>query len=190
MGDIAGIKAGILGKIAGLFRDFNKLAAHNGTSVQVLTKNLPVPVKRRAPDAHEGMLGSLILEQLVTPVFSQVAAEFIVTTPQGAVTGAISAVDVMHGADAMDEALDEKQRRAADDARYKKGAGKGSDALLFGNPRKQSALAKMLNGPLGDSGRGYFTSPFNSRAQQRLESALTEASTRLMDLERFEAAMA
>lgn len=186
MGEAARLTASILGKIAGLFREFNKLAAGSGTNVQTLTRNLPSAVKRRAPDAHEGMLGSLILEQLITPVFSQVAADFIVDTPQGSFTGTISALDLIHDAGALDGALEEKTRRATDDARYKKGAGKGTDALLFGNAR-QSSLKTLLNGPLGDRGRGYFTSPFNSRAHRRLESALIEASQQLMDLKRFEA---
>ncbi|MCD8562694.1 MAG: hypothetical protein LRY54_01205 [Alphaproteobacteria bacterium] len=180
MGEHQSVYSAILGKIAGLFREFNKLAAQQGVSAQALTKALPAAVKSKAPGAHEGMLGSLILEQLITPVFAHVAAHFIIDTPQGSVTGAVTAVDIMQNADAFDETLSDTLRRASDDARFKKGAGKGTEALILGNTKPAHPLAFPK-----DKGRGFFTSPFNSRAQKRLESALIDASQQIMNLERF-----
>jgi hypothetical protein len=178
-----GVYSAIWGKLAGLLREFNKLAAQNGVSAAAMAKTLPGPAASalRAANSQEGMLGSLILEQMLTPVFSQIAANFIIDTPQGSVTGTVTAVDILQGADAFDETLDNPVRRANDDARYKKGAGKGTEALILGNT-KTSALPAAF----ADGGKGFFTSPFNSRAQKRLESALTEVSQQLMDLKPFQ----
>ncbi|MCD8498066.1 MAG: hypothetical protein LRZ85_08330 [Alphaproteobacteria bacterium] len=158
MGEIQALRAGILGKIAAIFKEFNKLAARSGTDITSLTKNLPNATLQKAPDAHEGMLGSLILEQLISPVFSAVAADFMVNTSQGSITGTITAVDLFQSASALDETLDPYKRHAADDIRFKKGAGKGTEALIHGNTAKPK-MNTLFNGIFNDGGRGFFYIP-------------------------------
>lgn len=182
MGQSQTITSSILGKIAGLFREFNKIAAKQGVNVAELARSLPGRPSLKAPDANDGMLGSLILEQLLIPVFSQVSSDYLISTSGGSISGTVMAIDIAQTSDFLDSRENERATRASDDTRYKKGAGKGTEALLFGNTKKPSILSLF-----SDDGRGFFTSPFNSKAQKRLESALIESSRQLMDLERFAA---
>lgn len=184
MGEHQGAYSAILGKIAGLLKQFNTLASQGGLSPAALAKNLPAPAASavRAANSQEGMLGSLILEHLISPVFSQLAAHFIVNTPQGSFTGTVTAIDVLQGADALDSTAEDRVKSASDDARYKKGAGKGTEALILSNTNNKPIFTSF-----NDGGAGFFTSPFNTRAQKRLESSLIEASHQLMDMNRFAA---
>lgn len=180
MGNNQTARSSILGKIAGLFREYNKIAAQQGVSISQLAKSLPNAPCLKAPDANDGMLGSLILEQLLMPAFSQAAADYLVNTSGSSISGAVMAIDVAEAADIFENSRKAPLQYAADESRYKKGAGKGTDALLFSNTKK-STIANIF----GHDGQGFFTSPFNSKAQNRIESSLINASEQLMGLERF-----
>lgn len=184
MGNNKQNKQTILGRISGIFLEFNKLAQLYGISAASLQAQTPsyARAKSAAGNDQEGLLGSIILEQFLSPVFTALAHDMALDASGGTISGAITTIDMIQ-ADRTKAA--EQTRGATDDARFKKGAGKGSEALLFSPAKSSGILAKIEDG-----GHGFFTSPFNSRAHKRLESALVQASAELMNLEKFEAKFA
>ncbi|HRQ59942.1 MAG TPA: hypothetical protein PLO23_00240 [Alphaproteobacteria bacterium] len=176
-------KRSVLGKISGILKEFNKLAVAYGLGIGTLTRSLPnSPAIKAASPSQEGLLGSLILEQILTPIFTSIMENISTTnTSQGSLVGLVATWDI-HSADR--HAADQRNKAANDDSRFKKGAGKGSEALIF-SPAKSTGMTSpsgLLN-TIRDGGRGFFTSPFNSRAHKRLESALAQASQEWMALE-------
>lgn len=176
-------KRSVLGKISGILKEFNKLAAAYGLGQGALAQSLQQsPAIKAASPSQEGLLGSLILDQILTPIFTSLMENMSVNTSQGGVSGLVAAWDI-HSADR--HTAQDRSKAANDDGRFKKGAGKGSEALIFSKAQPSGVLNTIR-----DQGRGFFTSPFNSRAHKRLESALAQASQQWAGLEQFEAKFA
>lgn len=119
-----------LGKLAGLHNQLNKLGPAPSSPGHIGPVFLKNCAYSRPAGQEEGMLGSLILENMLGSAFLAAANDSGVAMQGGTLTQAALCADFGDIADAASEYMEDRHKS---EQRFKPGAGKGSEAIDYGH---------------------------------------------------------
>lgn len=124
-------KQAIMGTISGLVAQLQNLAPHPDQSNYKGPLYLAKNPNFKAPDQHDGMLGSMMLEGMLGTAFAEAASDVIAeTTGSEAAAGMFEAFDMNAALEAYSEFITDIEQSKEDKAAH----GQGTLARLSGKP--------------------------------------------------------
>lgn len=168
-----GVRRDALSRISGLYKEFNHFCRDYGAGAAEGSVFHRYAHYGIASSSQDGLLGALIMDSLLTPVFSLAANDCGFSAMQGGNGDPFTLQNMSRMSSLVDEYY--RDRSCYTDTRlYKKGAGKGTQALLHGPERARPVFAFQAA---------------NDAAAPRLEKMEQALARAVRDLERAEIAM-